>query len=311
MSPSDLRDGLGGAPRSSIAARVTAGIVEALKHGVRPWSPPWDAAAALALPLRHNGLAYRGSNILILWCAAQARGYRSRRWMGFAQARELGGVVRRGERATSVTYYAPPPAKSGARKSENVNAEDASEPTQRAILRSFPVFNIEQIDGLPHELHVERTPKANCDEAYLSACFARVPAVIRQEGARAYYNPKTDIIYLPPRNAFASTAQYFATLLHELGHWTGHATRLDRELHGPHSVAAFAREELTAELCSAFLGAELGLPVDHLEDHAAYIDHWLKILDRDPGALLAAAAKAQAVADYLRALLLESPGAGA
>lgn len=131
--------------------------------------------------------------------------------------------------------------------------------------------------------------------------FARARAAIQHGGARACYNPATDTIYLPPRHSFVSTAQYFSTWLHELGHWSGHSTRLARGLQPRASAAAYAREELVAELTSAFLGAELGLPVTHLHCHASYIDAWLKILDRDPGALLAAAGHAKRAADYLRA----------
>ncbi|UPT63442.1 MAG: zincin-like metallopeptidase domain-containing protein [Hyphomonadaceae bacterium JAD_PAG50586_4] len=120
--------------------------------------------------------------------------------------------------------------------------------------------------------------------------------------------PATDTIHLPPRPAFVSLAQYFSTRLHECAHWSGHPTRLARDAFvGPRSVTAYAREELIAELTSAFLGAELGLPVDHLEDHASYIDHWLKILDREPGALLTAAGHAQRAADFLRPFLGLTP----
>jgi antirestriction protein ArdC len=291
--------------RGSVAAQVSAQIVEALRRGVRPWQQPWSNAAALSLPLRATGTAYRGINILVLWIVAQQRGYRSRQWMSFAQARELGGHVRKGEKATRVVYFSP-----GARGDDEA-ATTEPHPTRRAFAKSFAVFNVEQIDDLPADCYGPPPVCAEPDDARLAALFARVQATVRVGGARACYDPAGDVIYMPPRDAFRSTAQYYATLAHELGHWTGHASRLDRQLTGARDTASYAAEELVAELCSAFLGAELGLPVDHLEDHAAYIDHWLKILDRDPGALLAAAAKAQAAADYLRALLLESPEAGA
>jgi antirestriction protein ArdC len=291
--------------RGSIAARVSAQLIDALQHGVKPWTPPWDAAAALALPLRHNGAAYRGGNILILWAAAQAQGYSPRTWLSFRQAREIGGFVRRGERATHITYY----SRNQQAEPEDPTAGEVAPHarTQRAFVRTYAVFNAAQIEGLPAHFYATPAPPADCDETSLKPMFCRVPAAIEHGGARACYNPATDTIHLPPRQAFISTSQYYATLLHELGHWTGHAIRLDRELAGPRSATAYAREELVAELCSAFLGAELGLPVDHLECHAAYLDHWLKLLDREPGALLSAAAKAQAAADYLRPFLVRVP----
>lgn len=307
-----------------LAARVTAQLVAALNNGVRPWVQPWDSAAALALPLRHNGIPYKGFNIIALWAAAAERHFTSRYWLTFKQAHALGGQVRRGERATHILFYkdlAPPSsadtdtaASPAAASSANTNT-----PARRVVLRSFAVFSANQIDGLPaHFLAPPPPPPADDTDlaARLGPRFDRVPAVVQHGGARACYNPATDTIHLPPRHSFISTAQYFATLLHELAHWTGHPTRLARDAFlSPRSAAAYAREELVAELTSAFLGAELQLPVTHLEDHAAYLDHWLNILDRDPGALLAAAAHAQRAADFLRpflfgaAVTIDTPGA--
>ncbi|ANP48004.1 hypothetical protein ATE48_09080 [Candidatus Viadribacter manganicus] len=283
------------AARGSIAARVTANIIDALNNGVRPWVQPWDSATALGLPLRANGVAYKGINVIALWAAAQTHGYKSRHWLTFKQALALGGAVRRGERGQPIVFY-----------SDGTSAEDgegdATTP-RRAVLRSYVVFSADQIGGLPVHFYTPTiTPPAD-NEAELAARFARVPALVEYGGARACYNPVTDTIHLPPRHSFVSAAQFLSTYLHELGHWTGHATRLARDLQPRASLAAYAREELTAELCSAFLGAELGLAVDHFECHASYIDSWLKLLDRDPGALLTAAGHAQRAADYLRSFL--------
>jgi antirestriction protein ArdC len=277
--------------------RVTAQIIEMLRHGVRPWVAPWDAATALGLPLRANGMAYRGVNVVALWAAAQARGYRARHWLSFKQALALGGAVRRGERGQHVIFY------SSGTSAEEGDAEPAQRP-RRAVLRSYAVFNADQVGGLPVHFYAPPVAPPTADETALAACFARVPATIQHGGARACYNPTTDAIHLPPRHSFASTAQYFATLLHELAHWTGAPTRLARDLQPRSSIAAYAREELTAELTAAFLGAELNLPVDHLEDHAAYIDVWLKLIDREPNALLTAAGRAQAAADLIRGYML-------
>lgn len=284
------------AARGSIAARVTANIIDALNNGVRPWVQPWDSATALGLPLRANGVAYKGINVIALWAAAQTHGYKSRYWLTFKQALALGGAVRRGERGQPIVFYRDgTPAEDG--------EGDATTP-RRAVLRSYVVFSADQIGGLPvHYYAPAITPPADND-AELVARFARVPALVEHGGARACYNPATDTIHLPARHAFISPGQYHSTRLHELGHWTGHATRLDRNLQPRVSLAAYAREELVAELTSAFLGAELGVAVDHIECHAAYLDHWLKLLDRDPGALLTAAGLAQRAADYLRTFLV-------
>jgi antirestriction protein ArdC len=285
-------------PPLGVAARVTAQIVAALQNGVRPWVQPWSQAAALALPLRANGTPYKGVNIVTLWATAAARGYTARHWLTFKQAQALGGAVRKGERATRIVYFEP-----GRTRSPQTDETAATQKSTRAVLKTFAVFAVDQIEHLPEIYFCPPAPPPDPDEARLNVLFARVPARIEHGGARACYNPARDIIAMPPRTAFVSTAQYFSTLLHELGHWTGHPSRLDRRLTPRSSMTTYAAEELVAELSSAFMGAELGLPVDHIECHAAYIDSWLKALDREPGALFAAAGKAQAAADYLRQFL--------
>ncbi len=284
------------ASRGSIAARVTANIIDALNKGVRPWVKPWDSAAAFGLPLRHTGVAYKGVNILALWGAAQTHNYGARHWLTFKQALALGGAVRRGERGQHVVFY------SGGGEGTDQHTDPPVAP-KRAVLRAYVVFNAEQITGLPVHFYAPLLVRPIASETALAARFARVPVAIEHGGARACYSPARDAIAMPPRHAFVSTAQYYATLLHELAHWTGHPTRLDRDLQPHIATAAYAREELVAELTAAFLGAELGLPVDHVECHAAYIDSWLKLLDRDPSALLTAAGHAQRAADFLRAFL--------
>jgi antirestriction protein ArdC len=279
-----------------ISQRVTAQIIDMLRNGVRPWVQPWDSAAALRLPLRANGVAYKGINVIALWAAAQANNYRARHWLTFKQALALGGAVRRGERGQHIVFY------SAGASPEQEDAEPKA-PPRRAVLRSFAVFNAEQVGGLPVHFYAPPIAPMSEDETALAMRFARVPATLEHGGARACYNSVRDVISMPLRTAFNAAALYFATLAHECAHWTGHAARLDRDLQPHASGLAYAREELVAELAAAFLGAELGLPVDHLEDHAAYIDSWLKLLDREPNALLSAAAKAQAAADYLRNFL--------
>lgn len=306
---------------AALAARVTAQLIAALNNGVRPWVQPWDSAAALALPLRHNGIPYKGFNIIALWAAAAERQFTSRYWLTFKQAQALGGQVRRGERATHILFYKDltrPSSGDTAASPAAASSGDTDTPARRVVLRSFAVFSAHQIDGLPAHFLAPPPPPSADDTglaARLDPRFDRVPAVVQHGGARACYNPVRDTIFMPPRHAFSSSEQYYSTLLHEFGHWSGHPTRLDRDLKPVTSPAAYAREELVAELCTAFLGAELGLPVTHLEDHAAYIDHWLKILDRDPGALLTAAGHAQRAADFIRpflfedAVTLDTPGA--
>ncbi|UPT63443.1 MAG: ArdC family protein [Hyphomonadaceae bacterium JAD_PAG50586_4] len=169
------------AQSASIAARVTAQIRDALNHGVRPWGQPWDNATALALPLRHNGVPYRGYNIIALWAAAAERQFTHRHWFSFKQAQALGGAVGRGERATHITFYTTRPT-----EAEDAPA-DRTLPAapQRAILRIYAVFNAAQIDNLPAHFYATPLPITDCDDTAFTTRFANVPAVIQHGGARA------------------------------------------------------------------------------------------------------------------------------
>jgi antirestriction protein ArdC len=176
------------------------------------------------------------------------------------------------------------------------------------MLRGYTVFNAEQIDGLPEQFVappelvtpvVPLTPEG-AEDARLSALFAWLPATIRYGGDRAFYSLAADVIQMPPRAAFDDATLFYATLAHEASHWTRHPTRLDRDFGQTRfGDPAYALEELVAELSAAFIGATIGLPADHLEDHAAYIDGWLKALADNPSAFLTAASKAQAAADWV------------
>ena len=281
------------------AQRVTAQISAMLERGVQPWVKPWDDLAPsspLVLPLRSCGTPYRGMNIVALWAGTLERGFKSRHWFTFKQALALKACVRKGERGSYVVFYTELGAKD--------DNDDASE--TRRILRGYTVFNADQIDGLPDAFSAK--PEAETilasptdeDEVRLFALFARIPVTIRYGGNRAFYSKAADVIQMPPREAFRDYTQFYSTLCHELAHRTRHPTRLDRDF-GQTRFAdpAYALEELVAELASAFIGAHIGLPADHLEDHASYIGGWLKALGDNPSAFLTAASKAQAAADWV------------
>lgn len=296
--------------------RVTAQITSLLERGVRPWIKPWDDIApseALVLPLRSCGTPYRGMNIVALWAAALECSFKARHWFTFKQALALDACVRKGERGSYVVFYTEPGAKADGEPSGNpvprprpADGEDAG--VLRRILRGYTVFNAEQIDGLPEQFVVPPklvtpvvplTPEG-AEDARLSGLFARLPATIRYGGDRAFYSHAADVIQMPPRAAFDDATLFYATLAHEASHWTRHPTRLDRDFGQTRfGDPAYALEELVAELSAAFIGATIGLPADHLEDHAAYIDGWLKALSDNPSAFLTAASKAQAAADWV------------
>lgn len=280
---------------TDIAADVTAELARLLEQGVMPWRAPWDPrlahAASPGLPLRGTGEPYRGANVILLWAAQMAHGYSKRTWLTYRQALGLGGQVRKGEKACPVIYYGQ------AKQADSEDDHDGRTRTYR-FLKLFHVFNVTQIDDLPADCGVENAPVVQTPSAierWAEACEARV----RIGGDKAFYAPSVDVIHMPPKVAFVSNEHWASTLLHELTHHTGHESRLDR-LKGYFSDGkARAREELVAEIGSAILGAMVGLAPDHLEDHAAYIADWLKLLADDPRAFLSAGAKAQAGVDWL------------
>ncbi len=296
--------------------RVTAQISSLLERGVRPWIKPWNDIAppdALVLPLRSCGTPYRGMNIIALWAASLESGFRSRYWFTFKQALAMKACVRKGERGSFVVYYAEVGDKSErdgmpsrVPKSTGANGDEIGE--TRRILRGYTVFNAEQIEGLPENFYAaSETPVlprtlsgVSEDEARWASLFARIPVSLRHGGNRAFYSKAADYIQMPPREAFRDGSQYWATLAHETAHASRHDTRLNRDFGQTRfGDAGYALEELVAELASAFIGAQLGLPADHLEDHAAYIDGWLKALGDNPSSFLTAASKAQAAADWV------------
>lgn len=279
----------------SPAARITQEIIARLEAGTKPWIKPWRGVA-VSRPLRACGTPYRGMNVFWLWMVADMCGYASPFWMTYNQAQKLGAQVRKGEKSTIAVFY-----KSYTREVEAAETGETSEEARR-VLKAYPVFNADQVDGLPERFHPAATlelvePEGR--EQELDTFFAAIPAELRHQGDEAYYEPVADRITMPPAHLFSGFDHYYATLAHELSHWTGHASRLDRDLRNRFGSQAYAAEELIAELSSAMLGADLGLPVAHLDSHASYIDHWLKLLRDDDRAILTAAAKAEEASSLL------------
>jgi len=295
------------APRPDLpspAQVITDAIIARLEAGTRPWRKPWTGTAPQR-PLRSCGTPYRGGNIFWLWLVADMLGYGSPYWMTYAQAAALGGQVRKGEKATIAIFY-----KTYAKRShDEATGEEVTE--NRRVLRSYHVFNADQVEGLPARFHLhppyaERPIEAD-RLAEITAFFDMIPATTRHGGDHAYYSPIGDYIQLPPPEAFTDAERYGATRAHECSHWSGGEKRLNREFGKRFGDDAYAAEELVAELSSAILGSELGLPVEHLDSHASYIAGWLRILKADSRALLAIASKADAAATYLLGLAGRHP----
>ena len=270
---------------------VTDRIVTALEQGVKPWAKGWDdsKAGGFFAPVNATtGKNYRGINTLILGMDARAFETGDPRWCSYNQAQARKWQVRKGEKGTTIFFF----------KKLTVDDEKAEDGTKQIpMLRAYSVFHASQIDGIPPRVKptVDEAPWTKPEAAQI--ILANSGAVIRTGGPRAFYSPGTDHIQLPPHEAFTGPAAWSATALHELGHWTGHPSRLARDLSGRFGSGAYAQEELRAELGSVFVGSTLGLPVE-IPNHASYIDNWLKALRHDKREIFRAAADAQKIADH-------------
>jgi antirestriction protein ArdC len=282
---------------------VTAKIIGQLEAGCFPWAQPWSSAAAVAgLPRNAvTGRPYSGVNVLILWGAVIEGCYPSQDWLTFRQALAAGGCVRKGERGQTV-FYADrfTPDSDG----EVVDGEPRSIP----FLKRFVVFNAAQCDGLPERLTADPTPSPPREQhEQAEALIVATGADFRIGGARAFYDVAGDYVQVPPQSAFGHQMDFYRTALHELGHWTGAKARLARDQSGAFGTALYAREELCAELASAFLCAALGIVAT--VRHADYLASWLAVLRADNRAIFKAASHASKTADFLMAFVRESESA--
>jgi antirestriction protein ArdC len=287
--------------RKDVYSRVTDRIIADLERGVRTWMKPWSAentAGRICRPLRHNGIPYQGMNVLLLWGEAVEKGYTAPIWLTYKQAQELGGNVRKGEKSALVVY---------ANKLTRTETGEQGEEIEKQIpfMKAYAVFNVQQVEGLPAHYYGQPENPLPLSERLeqVESFIANTGADICHGGNSAFYAPSKDLVQMPPFEAFKDKESYYATLLHELSHWTNHKSRLDRSFNakrfGDHG---YAREELVAELGAAFLSADLGITPEVRDDHAAYLGHWLKVLQEDKRAIFSAAAHAQRAADYLQRL---------
>jgi antirestriction protein ArdC len=286
--------------KTNIYQRVTADIMAAIEAGASTYQMPWNSTSRHGMPVNAGtSRPYQGINTLLLWCEASRRGYSSDRWATYRQWRELGAQVRKEEKSTTVMLWKPL-----ADKGDDGDASDPSTP-QRLLARAFRVFNADQVDGYGTE-QAASIP-VNERIAHAETFFAAQPAAVWDGSDQAFYDPKADMVSMPSFDAFVSAEAYYSVLAHELTHWTGTKSRLDRDLSGRFGTEAYAMEELVAELGAAFTVGHLGLTSEPRKDHAPYIASWLRVLANDPRAILTAASKAQAAADYLINLAAPEP----
>lgn len=273
---------------------VTERLIGMLESGTAPWQKPWDAGiAAMNRPHNFNGRPYHGVNALMLWCTAIDKGYEDPRWLTFKQVNKLGGHVNKGEKAQIVEYW------QWEKEVENPETgEKEKVPLEHPKVYRAAVFNADQCTGLP-KLRRQAQQWSPVERAENIISANGVPVTHNTDGS-AFYSPGGDYICLPPRESFATVDAYYSTLLHEVGHSTGHPTRLNREFGGPFGSEGYAREELRAELASTFLCGELGIATTGSdEQHAAYVKSWVSALKNDYNEIFRAAADAEKICNYL------------
>lgn len=278
---------------ADVYAKVFGGIVAAMKEGKTPWVRPWKGGASMPYNAT-TGRRYSGGNVIALWFRAASEAWETAAFLTYKQAIAAGCVVRKGEKGTAVYFMS---------RAEKKDEQDEKVGTY-FFARQFVVFNVAQLEevetGALAKLMPDQTPRAEIEsvcaaDMMVSATGAAI--VNNPVDARAYYAPALDLINMPPRRFFDSTAGYYGTLFHEMTHWTGAEKRLNRTLSGKYGNPSYAFEELVAELGAAFLSASVGLDV--VSQSAAYLSSWIDACEAHPELLARAASMAQAAADYI------------
>jgi len=271
---------------------VTDRIIELMEGGVIEWKKSWRTAAESGIPKNAvTGMPYRGINIVLLWMAAFQSGFTSNKWMTFLQAKQLGANVIKGQKGTYGIKY------------KLVEKKDAKEgePEFYPMTKPFYVYNLDQIENLPENFKSDPAllPNTFVADDVADKFLNATGAIIEHRGNAAFYSPVWDKIVLPQREAFESTESYYATAFHELVHWTGQTGRLNRLQSTTFGDDEYIKEELVAELGSAFVAAEFGFVDATVHEHASYLDSWIKILKEDKTAIFKAAKQASAAYEYL------------
>jgi antirestriction protein ArdC len=278
---------------------ISERLIQQLEEGTAPWQKPWEPGIQRMPHNPVSGTRYKGANAL--WLSMQGRS--DPRWMTYKQAKSVNAQVMKGEKGTMVQYWKfrdrvpkkenGKPVLDAEGKKVMINVE-----LDKPKVFSAVVFNAEQIQGLP-PLEAKQTipewERHERAEAILSASGANIN---HDQGDRAFYSPVRDSIHLPEKGQFESADRYYATALHELGHWTGHPTRLDRDLSGRFGSESYAAEELRAEIASMGIGEELEIGHDPGQ-HASYVKSWIKVLKDDPKEILRAARDAEKIHDMV------------
>ncbi len=280
---------------NEIYQRITDLVIEQLEKGVKPWARPFVSPGVLPMNLISKA-PYRGINLFIL----SSLGFGSPYFLTFKQVKRLGGTVIKGESSTPIVFW-----KFLTKKDKEQDSEKIID--KIPLLRYYNVFNLEQTTGIdpkyvPNLTLREHNPILEADcliEGYLDA-----PKIIHT-GEEPYYQPYDDKVVMPPAENFKNEFLYYSVLFHELGHSTGHESRLNRELWNNFGSHKYSFEELVAEMTAAYLCGTCGFIASTIDNTAAYLDSWSSALSNNPNWLVQAAGKAQKAADYIQGITPE------
>lgn len=283
-------------PKADVYERITASIIEALESGVAPWACPWVQKG----PQRNGatGRRYSGVNVLATWVSSMLNSFDSNEWYTFKQASELGGTVKKGSKGTVVAFYSTLLFDADGNRLP-ANADRDLVKSEKLFAKANIVFNRDQIEGLPASEFVGATAD-DIQHDWAERLMEASGADLEIAGDRAYFSPIRDKIVMPEFSRFTgedALEQFWATAFHELTHWTGHESRLNRPVKNVFGSPEYSKEELIAELGAAFLCAEAGFSAKL--NHAEYIADWLSVLKNDKKFVFSAAAAAQKSTNYL------------
>lgn len=272
----------------AIYTEVTDLIIKQLEAGAMPWIKPWKADSTADKNFISQK-PYQGINRLMLGLSSMVSGFETPVWASFKQWQSLGVNVRKGEKGTKIVFFSP--VTKECKVTGNLESYN--------LLKSYYVFNASQVDGVTIEA------PSTVDKPFNSILeaderIAKTGATIRHGGDSAFFAPSMDIIQMPNKSAFSDESSYYATIFHELTHWTGAESRLKREFGKRFGNPEYAFEELVAEMGAAFLCQDYRIQGELR--HAGYIQHWLKACRNDATAIFKAAALAQKSADYINSL---------
>ncbi|MEO1979219.1 MAG: zincin-like metallopeptidase domain-containing protein, partial [Fuerstiella sp.] len=266
--------------KPDVYSMVTDRVVELLERGTVPWRKPWKGKNLHPCNAK-TGHQYRGLNPFMLEIVRACSGYQDHRWLTYKQAQAAGGNIRKGEKSSFVTFW----------QWLEVIDKETQKPKKIPLLKYFRVFNIEQTENIDEgKLRAESDVYESTEwesivgaEAITDGWLQRsgLAERIQHGGNRAFYRPADDSLQMPDQDRFGSAAEYHQTLFHELGHSTGHKSRLNRLSPDGFGSDPYAKEELIAELTASFLAGQCGLTAETEQNSTAYIAGWLRVLKQD------------------------------